>query len=81
MKDELKDLFEKTGFVKVEKLSGKKTALKQKMDGKAIETNADDGVVREFLVKNGYQYYPYQREQLRDELGDIHYLGKRSCEQ
>jgi hypothetical protein len=51
------------------------------MDGKAIETNADDGVVREFLVKNGYQYYPYQREQLRDELGDIHYLGKRSCEQ
>lgn len=82
VKTELGDLSEQAGFVRYEMLNGRKEHLRRKMDGKNIkvELAKDEKQDREFYIKNGYEYYPFQGEYWLDEIGNYHYLGKQSCE-
>ena len=82
IKTELGDLTEQAGFVRYEMLNGRKEFLRRKMDGKnlKVELAKDETQDREFYIKNGYEYYPFQGEYWLDEIGNYHYLGKQSCE-
>ena len=82
IKNELTDLSEQSGFIRYEMLNGRKELLKKRIDGKAIKKDlaGDDKQDREFYVKNGYEFYPFQGEYWLDEVGNYHYLGRQSCE-
>lgn len=77
---ELKDLFEQASFVRYEMINGKKESLKKRIAGKTVTSTIDEDTDRDFYVKNGYDYYPFQGEYWLDEIGNYHYLGKQSCE-
>lgn len=81
MKSELSDLYEQSGFIRYEMISGKKENIKKKIAGTDLDAaQIDDKIDREFYVENGYQYYPFRGEYWLDEIGNYHYLGKQSCE-
>ncbi|MDG0815643.1 tetratricopeptide repeat protein [Bdellovibrio svalbardensis] len=42
------------------------------------QINADD--TRDFYVKNGYRYWPFEGEYWRDEIGNYQYLGVNRCD-
>lgn len=67
-------------FVNYELLEAKKTQLKLKIANKEKPTvNEDEN--RNFYVKNGYRYWPFQGEFWIDEIGNYQYLGASYCEQ
>ncbi|MGZ3690215.1 MAG: tetratricopeptide repeat protein [Pseudobdellovibrio sp.] len=82
IKTELSDLTEQAGFVRYEMINGRKELLKRRMEGKIAKVAAakSEENDREFYIKNGYEYYPFQGEYWLDEVGNYHYLGKQSCE-
>ncbi len=79
MRNQLRDLYEQAGFIRYEMINGQKEQLKKKIAGKGFE-QIDDEIDREFYVKNGYEYWPFDGEYWLDEIGNYHYLGKQSCE-
>jgi tetratricopeptide (TPR) repeat protein len=81
VKGELVDLFEQEGFIRYEKINGKKELIKKRMAGKE-ETKApvvNDDQDRDYYIKNGYQYWTFRGEYWLDELGNYHYVGTQSC--
>lgn len=80
MNDELTDLLEQGGLIKYEMINAKKEVIKKKLSGEKQKTVPVEDRDREFYVKNGFQFYPFQGEYWLDEIGNYHYLGKSSCE-
>src|SRR6185312_10108558 len=70
-------------FLKYETLNGQREKLKAKVaaSGSADPSaKIDSDLSRDFFIQNGYQYYPFQGEYWRDELGNYQYVGVNSCE-
>lgn len=67
-------------FVNYEILEAKKSQLRIKIASKDKSTVNDDQN-RNFYVKNGYRYWPFQGEFWIDEIGNYQYLGVNYCEQ
>lgn len=79
--DELKDLFEQTGFLRFEMLSGKKEVIRKEIAGKGLQRErVDQDTNRNFYVQNGYEYWPFTGEYWLDEIGNYHYVGVKACE-
>lgn len=79
MRTELREFMEQSGFIRYETLNGKKESLKKKIAGKEVQA-IDEEKDRDFYVKNGYEYWPFDGEYWIDELGNYHYLGKQNCQ-
>ncbi|MBY0452121.1 MAG: hypothetical protein K2P92_03730, partial [Bdellovibrionaceae bacterium] len=67
-------------FVNYEILEAKKSQLRIKI-GANSKTTINDEQNRNFYVKNGYRYWPFQGEFWLDEVGNYQYLGVNRCEQ
>ncbi len=81
MKGELKDLDEQVSYLRYEMIGLQKDILKKKIAGTPTETpKLDDDSDRNYYVKNGYDYWPFQGEFWLDEIGNYFYVGKQSCE-
>lgn len=82
MKGELKDLDEQVSYLRYEMIGLQKDLLKKKMAGNRSSDNSkiDDDSDRNYYVKNGYDYWPFQGEFWLDEIGNYFYVGKQSCE-
>jgi tetratricopeptide (TPR) repeat protein len=81
MKGELKDLDEQVSYLKYEMIGLQKDRLQDKMAGrKSTTARIDDDSDRNYYVKNGYDYWPFQGEYWLDEIGNYFYVGKQSCE-
>lgn len=81
-REELRDLAEQVGFLKYEMVNAKKNFVKRKIIGKGVEAAAqvNEDKSRNFYIQNGYEYWPFKGEYWLDEIGNYHYVGKRSCE-
>jgi tetratricopeptide (TPR) repeat protein len=81
IQDELKDLFEQTGFLRFEMISSKKEGLRKEIQGKGLErTHVDENTARDYYIQNGYDYWPFKGEYWLDEIGNYHYVGVKACE-
>ncbi len=81
MKGELKDLDEQVSYLRYEMIGLQKDLLQKKIAGKTLEdSKIDDDSDRNYYVKNGYDYWPFQGEFWLDEIGNYFYVGKQSCE-
>lgn len=77
--NELRDLFEQSGFLSFEMLNSKREALKKEIQGKGL-TKVDGDTERSYYVQNGYEYWPFKGEYWLDEIGNYHYVGVSACE-
>jgi tetratricopeptide (TPR) repeat protein len=77
--NELRDLFEQSGFLRFEMLNSKREALKKEIQGKGLE-KVDQDTERSYYVQNGYEYWPFKGEYWLDEIGNYHYVGVSACE-
>jgi outer membrane protein assembly factor BamD (BamD/ComL family) len=77
--NELRDLFEQSGFLRFEMLNSKREALKKEIQGKGLE-KVDQDAERSYYVQNGYEYWPFKGEYWLDEIGNYHYVGVSACE-
>lgn len=69
-------------FLKYEILNGKRIALKKKISENEpeTETQIDQNLSRDYYVQNGYQFWPFEGEYWRDEIGNYQYVGVQRCE-
>lgn len=67
-------------FVYYEILESKKSQLRLKMST-GVEKSKEDVYNRDFYVKSGYRYWPFQGEFWIDEIGNYQYLGESHCAQ
>ena len=67
-------------FVNYEILEAKKSQLRIKIATNSKKTVSDEQN-RNFYVKNGYRYWPFEGEFWIDEIGNYQYLGVNRCEQ
>ena len=80
IKQELVDLFEQEGFIRFEALNSQKEELKKEISGKDLKPKqVDEERARDFYIKDGYQYWPFDGEYWLDEIGNYHYVGTQSC--
>jgi len=80
IKQGLVDHFEQEGFIRFEALNSQKEELKKEIAGKDTGgKQVDENRARDFYVKNGYQYWPFDGEYWLDEIGNYHYVGTQSC--
>ncbi len=79
IENELRDLFEQSGFLSFEMLNSKREALKKEIQGKGL-TKVDEDTERSYYVQNGYEYWPFKGEYWLDEIGNYHYVGVSACE-
>jgi tetratricopeptide (TPR) repeat protein len=77
--NELRDLFEQSGFLRFEMLNSKREALKKEIQGKSLN-KVDEETERSYYVQNGYEYWPFKGEYWLDEIGNYHYVGVSACE-
>ncbi len=77
--NELRDLFEQSGFLRFEMLNSKREALKKEIQGKGLE-KVDQDNERSYYVQNGFEYWPFKGEYWLDEIGNYHYVGVSACE-
>ena len=81
IQDELRDLFEQTGFLRFEMISSKKESLRKEIQGKGLERqHVDENTARDYYIQNGYDYWPFKGEYWLDEIGNYHYVGVKACE-
>lgn len=81
IQNELRDLFEQSGFLRFEMLSGKKESLRKEIAGKGITRGqVDEDTSRNYYIQNGYEYWPFTGEYWLDEIGNYHYVGVKACE-
>lgn len=66
-------------FVNYEILEAKKTQIRIKIA--TPNSSVNDSVNRNFYVKNGYRYWPFNGEFWIDEIGNYQYLGVNRCGQ
>ena len=79
--NDLRDLFEQSDLLKFERLSGKKEALKKEIAGKGLsKKQIEDETQRDYLIQNGYEYWPFKGEYWLDEIGNYHFVGTQACE-
>jgi hypothetical protein len=79
--NDLRDLFEQSDLLKFERLSGKKEALKKEIAGKGLsKTQLEEETERDYLIQNGYEYWPFKGEYWLDEIGNYHFVGTQACE-
>ncbi|MGZ3689929.1 MAG: tetratricopeptide repeat protein [Pseudobdellovibrio sp.] len=67
-------------FVNYEILEAKKSQLRLKISS-ADKPVVNDEENRNYYIKNGYRYWPFQGEFWIDEIGNYQYLGANHCEQ
>lgn len=68
-------------FLKYEMLGGLRTTLKDKMaSSSSVDDSLNASLGRDYYVKNGYRYWPFQGEFWRDEMGSYQYVGVNACE-
>ena len=80
MKIELNDFFEQESFIRFEKGNSLREHLKKAVAGKRLpDEQVNRNRTRDFYIKDGFEYWPFQGEYWLDELGNYHYLGIRSC--
>lgn len=77
--NELRDLFEQSGFLRFEMLNSKREALKKEIQGKGL-AKVDEDTARSYYIQNGYEYWPFKGEYWLDEIGNYHYVGVSACE-
>ncbi|WP_374073652.1 tetratricopeptide repeat protein [Bdellovibrio bacteriovorus] len=69
------------GLLRYEILNGKKLAARKeyikRINNSSSQINASE--TRDFYVKNGYRYWPFEGEYWRDEIGNYQYLGVNRC--
>ncbi|MEK2645815.1 CDC27 family protein [Bdellovibrio sp. BCCA] len=69
------------GLLRYEVLNGKKQAARKeyirRVNNSSSQINASE--TRDFYVKNGYRYWPFEGEYWRDEIGNYQYLGVNRC--
>lgn len=81
MASDLRDLAEQKDLLVVETLSGKREVLKKEIAGKGlVKAQIESVTARDFLIQNGYEYWPFTGEYWLDEIGNYHYLGAQACE-
>lgn len=78
----LNELSDQTEFIKIE-IAGIKTEKARK---KLREIEKPENVLekkrsRDFYIKNGYEYWPFQGEYWLDEIGNYQYVGVSQCSQ
>jgi hypothetical protein len=66
-------------ILKYETLNGLRTQARSKVLGQ--ESGVDAGLSREYYVRNGYRFWPFQGEYWRDEVGNYQYTGVNLCDQ
>lgn len=80
LETELIGVFEQEGFARFEMLNGRRQELKKKVaDRSDLDIYGELNRSRDFYIKNGYEYWPFQGEYWLDELGNYHYVGAKSC--
>ncbi len=79
IENELRDLFEQSGFLRFEMLNSKREALKKEIQGKGL-AKVDGATDRSYYIQNGYEYWPFKGEYWLDEIGNYHYVGVQACE-
>lgn len=67
-------------FVYYEILEAKKSQLRLKIAAKDVPM-VNESYNRNFYVKNGFHYWPFQGEFWLDEIGNYQYLGDNRCAQ
>lgn len=78
---ELKKLQTSEQYLRYDMLKGRRDFFKKKIITKRAKSKQiDEKISRNYYVKNGYEYWPYDGETWLDELGNYHYLGKQNCE-
>lgn len=81
IQNELRDLFEQSGFLQFEMLSGKKESIRKEIAGKGLaRPSIDESTERDYYIQNGYEYWPFTGEYWLDEIGNYHYVGVKACE-
>jgi tetratricopeptide (TPR) repeat protein len=81
MQNEMRDLFEQSGFLRFEMISGKKETVRKELAGKGVaRQKVDQDSARSFYIQNGYEYWPFKGEYWLDEIGNYHYVGVKACE-
>lgn len=81
IQNDLRDLFEQSGFLRFEMISGKKESLRKEIAGKGINrTQVDEESDRSYFIQNGFEYWPFKGEYWLDEIGNYHYVGVKACE-
>ena len=79
--NDLRDLFEQADLLRFERLSGKKEALKKEIAGKGLtKAKIEEETQRDYLIQNGYEYWPFTGEYWLDEIGNYHFVGTQACE-
>ncbi|MGZ3769466.1 MAG: hypothetical protein ACXVCP_00590 [Bdellovibrio sp.] len=53
----------------------------KKLNNHSATNSIDQDESRDFYVKNGYRYWPFEGEYWKDEIGNYQYLGVNRCDQ
>ena len=81
IKKELERLAKLEQYLRYDMLRGKRELVKKKIQRKyADDIQLDEKLSRDYYIKNGYEYWPFQGENWLDELGNYHYIGLQSCQ-
>lgn len=81
---ELALLTNDVSLLNYEIISGKKQKARQqyiKEVNNSVNTAIDQNESRDFYVKSGYRYWPFDGEYWKDEIGNYQYLGVNRCDQ
>ncbi len=76
---ELKEFNDQKEIVRFEIINNRKEQVKKKITGRNLETKVGEKISRNFYVKNGYEYWPFQGEYWADEIGSYHFVGGGRC--
>ena len=76
---ELSDYITQFDFINYEYLDLKKNLAAQKTYETPQEASDGEKETRQFYIQSGFQYYPFEGEYWRDEIGNYQYLGKNQC--
>ncbi len=80
MNEELLEFSDQKEFIKVEVTTAKTEGALKKMRG---TDDPSDTITaknsRDFYIKNGYEYWPFQGEYWLDEIGNYQYVGASQC--
>lgn len=78
---ELVGLNDQKEFIKYEVLNAQTESARKKMSGNdAPEDSVEGKNSRDYYIKNGYEYWPFQGEYWLDEIGNYHYVGTSQCQ-
>lgn len=81
MQAELRSLNEQAEFLRFEMFNAQKDSIKADLAQSEVngKTQLDSETDRDFYIRNGYEYWPFDGEFWLDELGNYQYLGNARC--